>query len=114
MSERNSVNPRFLRRRIKRRNKKKEFVKFHASIDDQTNLTLYHREGGLYLIIKKDLVKYDLTVKASEAPIINQYLRSPDPFESLIADIKILETEIEPLNLAMQTTFGENKEMIIF
>ncbi len=111
MSERNSVNPRFLRRRIKRRNKKKEFVKFHASIDDQTNLTLYHREGGLYLIIKKDLVKYDLTVKASEAPIINQYLRSPDPFESLIADIKILEAEIEPLNLAMQTTFGENKEM---
>ena len=30
-------------------------------------------------------------------PIINQYLKHPDPFESLLVDISIVEKEIDPL-----------------
>ena len=110
MSE-ESENPRFWKKRINKRAGKKESTKFHASLDKNTGLTYYKRDGGLYLIIKKDLTDYDLSINPSEAPIINQYLKNPDPFESLLADIKIIEKEIEPLNFAVQTTFGENKEI---
>lgn len=105
------MNNRFWKRKLNKRNSKKDHTKFHASIDKNTGLTLYRREGGLYLIIKKELGGYDLTISPSEAPIINQYLKSPDPFESMVVDIKIIEKEIDPINLAIQTSFGENKEM---
>jgi hypothetical protein len=90
---------------------KKEAVKFRATVDKNTALTLYQREGGFYIIVKKDLVDYELGVNASEAPIINQFLKTPDPYESLMADPKIIEKEIEPIALAIQTVFGENKEI---
>ncbi|MHA1611135.1 MAG: hypothetical protein ACTSVZ_10185 [Promethearchaeota archaeon] len=106
-----SENPRFWKKRISKRATKKDSVKFHSSLDKNTSLTYYKRDGGLYLIIKKDLVDYDLEVSASEAPVINQFLKNPDPFESMLADIKIIEKEIEPLNFAVQTTFGEQKEI---
>ncbi|UYP45530.1 hypothetical protein NEF87_001815 [Candidatus Lokiarchaeum ossiferum] len=112
MSERTGTNNnRFWKKRLNKRTRKKDHEKFHASIDKDTSLTLYRREGGLYLIIKKELVEYDLTIKPSEAPVINQYLKVPDPFESMLADIKIFENEIEPLNLGVQTTFGESKDI---
>ena len=106
MSER-SVNNRFWKKRLNKRTQKREDVKFHSAIDKNTTLTLYQREGGLYLIIKKDLADYELFVSASEAPIINQYLKHPDPFESLLVDISIVEKEIDPLNFGLQTTFGD-------
>ncbi|MCF2139522.1 MAG: hypothetical protein K9W44_05655 [Candidatus Lokiarchaeota archaeon] len=111
MSRRSSNESRLWKKTISKRTGKKGSTKFHASIDKNTSLTYYKREGGLYLIIKKDLSEYDLTVNASEAPVINQYLKNPDPFESLLADIKIIEKEIEPLNFAVQTTFGDNREI---
>lgn len=111
MSERSSINSRFWKKRVSKRAGKKDSIKFHASIDKNLSLSYYKREGGLYLIIKKDLSDYELSVNPSEAPIINQYLKNPDPFESMLADIKIIEKEMEPLNFAVQTTFGENKEI---
>ena len=105
------INNRFWKRKLNKRNSKKSYTKFHAAVDKDTALTLYRREGGLYLIIKKELTDYDLKVSPSEAPVINQYLKTPDPFESILADIKIIENEIEPLNIAIQTSFGENKEI---
>lgn len=109
MSEK-SVNNRFWKKRLNKRSQKYDNIKFHAAIDKNTDLTLYQREGGLYLIIKKDLVDYDLFVSASEAPVINQYLKHPDPFESLLVDVNIIEKEVEPLNLGLQTTFGDDNE----
>ena len=104
------MNNRFWKRKLNKRDSKKDHTKFHAVIDKNTALTLYRREGGLYLIIKKEL-DYELNVSPSEAPIMNQYLKTPDPFESILADVKIIEKEIEPLNIAIQTSFGENKEI---
>ncbi|MHA1583700.1 MAG: hypothetical protein ACTSVU_04965 [Promethearchaeota archaeon] len=110
MSERAGGNNRLWRRRIAKRARRKGSIKFHASVNNDMTLTLYQREGGLYLIIKKELTNYPLTINASEAPVINQYLKNPDPFESVLADIKILEKEVDPINLALQTNFGEDKE----
>ncbi|MHA1796390.1 MAG: hypothetical protein ACTSUK_09765 [Promethearchaeota archaeon] len=111
MSNRSSNDSFIWKKTINKRSRKKGSTKFHASIDKNTTLTYYKRDGGLYLIIKKDLGDYELQVNASEAPIINQYLKNPDPFESLLADVKIIEKEIEPLNLAVQTSFGDNREI---
>lgn len=105
------INNRFWKRKLNKRNSKKGHTKFHASIDKDTTLSLYRRDGGLYLIIKKELSDYDIIVSPSEAPVINQYLKTPDPFESILADIKIVEKEISPINIAIQTSFGENKEI---
>ncbi len=96
-----------------RRKQKKDIVKFHAEIDKNTGFSLYQRDGGLYLIIKKDLVDYNLSVSPSEAPIINQYLKHPDPFEVMLADIKIIEKELVPYNISIHTSFGDTKEMTL-
>ena len=107
-----SQDNRFWKKKLNKRSNKKESTKFHAVLDSEKTLTLYQRgDSGLYLIIKKDLINYDLSVGASEAPLINQFLKRPDPFESLLADINIVEKEIEPINLGLQTTFGEDKEL---
>ncbi len=99
------------KKKLKDRNRKKGDIKFNAIIDDETSLTMYQRDGGLYLVIKNDLGDYNTTISASEAPIINQYLKQPEPFESFLADRKIIQEEIEPFNIAVHTTFGEKKEM---
>ncbi len=99
------------KKKMKKRNRRKSQMKFSAVVDDDTGLTLYQREGGLYLVIKRDLSDYDVSIKASEAPVMNQYLKDPDPFESYLADRKILEEEIDPFNIALHTIFGEKKEM---
>ena len=53
---------------------------------------------------------YDIEVGASEAPIMNKMLNEPIPYESSIADIKILEDEVFPINDAFQKVFGPDKE----
>jgi hypothetical protein len=50
-------------------------------------------------------------VDASEAPIMNKMLNEPEPYESSIADIKILEEEVFPINDAFQKVFGSDKEL---
>ena len=38
-------------------------------------------------------------------------LNEPEPYESSIADIKILEKEVFPINDAFQKVFGSDKEL---
>jgi hypothetical protein len=108
-----TFDPQYWRKKTTSKANKKDAIKFRANIDKNLALTMYQREGGIFLIIKKDLLDYELQVSASEAPIMNQYLKTPEPFESLMVDGKIIEQEIEPLNLAIQTSFGEHKEVTL-
>ncbi len=48
---------------------------------------------------------------ASEAPVLNKLLSDPDPYESSVADLKILEDEVFPINNAFQKVFGTDKEL---
>jgi len=50
-------------------------------------------------------------VDASEAPVLNKLLSEPEPYESSVADIKILEDEVFPINSAFQKVFGTDKEL---
>ena len=49
-------------------------------------------------------------MEASEAPVLNKMLNDPDPYECSIADVKILEDEVFPINDAFQKVFGADKE----
>ena len=53
---------------------------------------------------------YEIEVEASEAPVLNKMLSEPEPYESSMADVKILENEIFPINEAFQRVFGMDKE----
>ncbi|MHA1730964.1 MAG: hypothetical protein ACTSU5_03430 [Promethearchaeota archaeon] len=85
--------------------------KFRAAIDEHTSLTVYEKESETYWIIKRDLVDYESNVRASEAPISNQILRTPDPFETSVIDISILEKEVFPVNDAIRTVFGDDRDL---
>ncbi|MBD3255070.1 MAG: hypothetical protein GF383_08245 [Candidatus Lokiarchaeota archaeon] len=94
-------------------NKRKE--KYRAVVDDNTSLSIYDKGDRSYCIIRRDLAKeYDIEVQASEAPIINKILSDPDPYESSLADVKILEEEVFPVADAIKTVFGETKELDLF
>ncbi|MFW9941741.1 MAG: hypothetical protein ACFFFT_11930 [Candidatus Thorarchaeota archaeon] len=53
---------------------------------------------------------YEIEVEASEAPVLNKMLSEPEPYESSMADVKILEDEVFPINEAFQKVFGMDKE----
>ncbi len=62
-------------------------------------------------VVRRDLVKsYEIEVAASEAPVLNKVLNDPVPYESSMADVKILEDEVFPINEAFQNVFGVEKE----
>ena len=85
---------------------------FRAVIDNATTLTMYNEKKKSICVIKKNLAKdYEIEVDASEAPILNKLLKDPEPYESSIADVKILEKEIFPLNDAFKTVFGSEDEL---
>jgi hypothetical protein len=91
-------------------NKSRE--KFRAVLDDSTSISMYNEKRKSICVIKKNLAKdYEIHVDASEAPILNKMLNDPDPYESSIADLKILEDEVFPLLEAFQNVFGEEKEL---
>jgi len=54
---------------------------------------------------------YEIEVDASEAPVLNKMLNDPEPYESSMADLKILEEEVFPINEAFQKVFGLDKEL---
>jgi len=63
-------------------------------------------------VLKRDLAKdYEVEIHASEAPILNKMLPEPEPYESSLADIKILLEEVFPINDAIKTIFGEDKDL---
>ncbi|KKN14903.1 hypothetical protein LCGC14_0991420 [marine sediment metagenome] len=101
------------RRRISSDTTESKFIeKFRAVLDDHTSLSIYNKKKKAICIIRKDLVKsYEIEVDASEAPILNKILSDPEPYESSIADLKILEEEVLPVNEAFQKVFGMDKEL---
>jgi hypothetical protein len=81
-------------------------------LNDHLSVSIYNKKNRSFFIIRKDLAKsYEIEVDASEAPILNKMLNEPEPYESSIADIKILEEEVFPINDAFQKVFGSDKEL---
>ncbi len=90
----------------------KNSEQFRAVINENTSLTMYNKDDRSYCIIRKDLAKnYEIEVVASEAPILNKILSDPDPYESSMADIKILEDDVLPVNDAILKVFGAEKDL---
>lgn len=88
--------------------------KFRAVCDEHTSLSMYNKKDRSYCIIRRDLSKnYDIEVEPSEAPILNKVLSEPDPYESSMADLKILEDEVFPINEAIKEVFGDNHDLIL-
>ncbi|MFX0058013.1 MAG: hypothetical protein ACFE85_01490 [Candidatus Hodarchaeota archaeon] len=103
---------------MRRRSNKSEKIenkfteKFRAVLDNSTSVSMYNEKRRSICVIRKNLAKdYEIDVDASEAPIINKMLNEPEPYESSIADLKILEEEVFPLIEAFQNVFGEEKEL---
>jgi hypothetical protein len=69
---------------------------------------VYDKGEEIYIFFKRDLMDYEFQVRASEAPLSNQILRVPDPFETSVAEITIFDKEIFPINDALELVFGEN------
>ena len=101
------------KRRLKTQDMDERFNEyFRAVIDNATTLTMYNEKKRSICVIKKNLAKdYEIEVDASEAPILNKLLKDPEPYESSIADVKILEKEIFPLNDAFKNIFGLDDEL---
>jgi hypothetical protein len=86
--------------------------KFRAIIDNTTSLSMYNEKKRAVCIIKKNLAKdYEIEVDASEAPVLNKLMNEPEPYETSMADIKILEEEIFPLIDSFKAVFGDEKEL---
>ena len=101
------------RRRIKTENSEnKPTEKFRAVIDNLTSLSLFTDQRRSMYVIKKNLAKdYEIEVDASEAPILNKVLKEPEPYESSMAEIKILEEQVFPLNDAFKNVFGDESDI---
>lgn len=73
---------------------------------------MYNKKSRSICVIRKNLAKsYEIEVDASEAPILNKMLNDPEPYESSMADLKILENEVFPINNAFKKVFGVDKEL---
>ena len=87
--------------------------KFRASVGKNMTFSMFNRDNGIYLIIRKDLSEIKSEIYSSEAPILNTFLKIPDPYEFLLIDKEIINKEIEPLNTALKIAFGDIREFQI-
>ncbi|MFX1237267.1 MAG: hypothetical protein ACFFAS_12665 [Promethearchaeota archaeon] len=92
--------------------------KFRAVIDENTSISMFNKEGKKVksiCVIRKDLAKnYDIEVDASEAPILNKILNDPEPYEASLADIKILDNEVFPINEAIKEVYGTEEDLLLY
>lgn len=88
--------------------------KFRSVIDDNTALSVYKKKGKSLFIIRKNLSTYEIEVSASEAPLLNKSLDSPEPYESSMGDIQILEEEVFPVNEAIKSVFGKRNDLELY
>lgn len=90
----------------------KNTEKFRAVLDEHTSLAIYTKNDKSFYIVRKDLAKeYEIEVDASEAPVLNKELTDPDPYETSMIDIKILEDEILPINEAVKKAFQKEEDL---
>jgi hypothetical protein len=101
------------RRKLKSKGSEDRFTEeFRAVIDNSTSLSMYNEKRRSVCVIRKNLAKdYEIEVDSSEAPVLNKFLEKPQPFESSMAHLNILEDEIFPLIDAFKNTFGAEKEL---
>ena len=101
------------KRKLKSKSSDERFTEeFRAVIDNSTSLSMYNEKRRSVCVIRKNLAKeYEVEVDSSEAPVLNTILERPQPFESSMASLNILEAEIFPLLDAFKITFGEEKEL---
>ncbi len=101
------------KRKLKSKSSDERFTEeFRAVIDNSTSISMYNEKRRSVCVIRKNLAKnYEVEVDSSEAPVLNTLLESPQPFESSMASLNILEAEIFPLLDAFKITFGEEKEL---
>ncbi|MBD3195095.1 MAG: hypothetical protein GF317_08580 [Candidatus Lokiarchaeota archaeon] len=101
------------RRRVRSDNSEsKATEQFRAVLDINTSLSMYNKKKRSFCILRRDLSKdYDIEVDASEAPILNKFQNDPDPYESSMAEIKILEEEVFPINDAIKEVFGDSQDL---
>ena len=101
------------KRKLKSKGSEEKFTEqFRAVIDNLTTLSMYNEKRRSVCIVRKNLAKdYDIEVDASEAPVLNKISENPQPFESSMANLKILEEEVFPLLDAFKTVFGAEKEL---
>lgn len=101
------------RRKLKSKGSEDTFTEeFRAVIDNSTSLSMYNEKRRSVCVIRKNLAKdYEIEVDSSEAPVLNKFLEKPQPFESSMAHLNILEDEIFPLIDAFKNTFGAEKEL---
>jgi len=101
------------RRKLKSKGSEDKFTEeFRAVIDSSTSLSMYNEKRRSVCVIRKNLAKdYEIEVDSSEAPVLNKFLEKPQPFESSMAHLNILEDEIFPLIDAFKNTFGAEKEL---
>jgi hypothetical protein len=100
------------RRRVGSENTEDKFVeKFRAVLNDNNSLSIFNKKKRSICIVRRDLAKsYEIEVEASEAPLLNKMLSEPEPYESSMADVRILDEEVFPINEAFQKVFGMDKE----
>ena len=99
-----------MRRRRTRSDKNVEL--FRAVVDNNTSLSMHNKGDKAYCIIRRDLTKdYDIDVMPSEAPILNKMLSDPEPYESSMVDIKVMDDAIFPINEAIKHVFGDEKDL---
>jgi len=90
----------------------KSTEQFRAVINNSTTLSMYNEKRRSVCVVRKNLAKdYDIEVDASEAPVLNKISENPQPFESSMAHLNILEEEVFPLIDAFKIVFGEEKEL---
>jgi len=101
------------KRKLKSKSSDERFTEeFRAVIDNSTSLSMYNEKRRSVCVIRKNLAKeYEVEVDSSEAPVLNTILERPQPFESSMASLNILDAEIFPLLDAFKITFGEEKEL---
>ncbi|MHA1563627.1 MAG: hypothetical protein ACTSPA_16125, partial [Promethearchaeota archaeon] len=87
------------KRKLKSKGSEEKFTEqFRAVIDSSTTLSMYNEKRRATCVVRKNLAKdYDIDVDASEAPVLNKISENPQPFESSMAHLKILEEEVFPL-----------------
>ena len=88
---------------------------FRVVIDENTSLSMYNKSNRSFCVIRKDLTRnYEIEVDASEAPVINKIVTNPEPYESSMGDLKILEDEVFPINETIKKIFGDNKDLELY
>ncbi len=104
------------------RNSKKKVPKFYkeedktkefrAVLDKNTSLVVVEKRNKYHVVIKKELIDYEIDVTASEAPVKN-YVAGGEilPFEYVVAETEILEKEIINFNEKIKEIFGKKYDL---